>query len=125
MTTTIDTIDADGTAERTRLERTREIAAGIGGAVQAGGKAYVAGLFELGRTLGEIGGETLRETGEHLRTSIRAGSLRELAELQAAYAQNRLEMSATHAKEFVDIARYRTEEVVAPIADLLRRDKAE
>jgi hypothetical protein len=125
MTTTTDTIEAAGTNARAGLGRTREIATGIGGALQAGGKAYVAGLLDLGRALGGIGRETLTEAGEHLRATVRAKDLREFAELQAAYAQHRLEMSATHAKEFVDLARCRSEEVVAPFAGLLRRDKAE
>jgi hypothetical protein len=125
MTTTTDTIEATATTARAHLERTRAIATDIGGAFQEGGKAYVAGLAELGRALGGFGRETLIEAGEHLRATVRAKNLRELAELQAAYAQHRLEMSATHAKEFVDLARCRSEEVVAPIAGLLRRDRTQ
>jgi hypothetical protein len=125
MTTTTDMIEAAPTNARARLVRTREVATEVGGAFQAGGKAYVAGLIELGRALGGMGRETLTEAGEHLRATVRAKNLRELAELQAAYAQHRIEMSATHAKEFVDLARCRSEEVVAPFAGLLRRDTAE
>ena len=50
-------------------------------------------------------------------------NLREFAELQAAYAQHRVELSATHAKELVDLARCRSEEVIAPFADLLKKNK--
>ena len=33
-------------------------------------------------------------------------------------------MSATHTKEFVDLARAKAEEAIAPIAGLLKQDKA-
>lgn len=95
----------------------------IGGAFGAGCRAYVAGIVELGRTLGGIGGEMVSEAGEHLRATVRARSLRELAELQAAFAQQRIEMSATHAKEIADIARAKSEAVIAQLADLLRQDE--
>ena len=62
----------------------------------------------------------LSETGEHLRATVRAKNLRELAELQAAFAQHRIEMSATHAKELADLARAGSEQAIAPIAGLLR-----
>jgi poly(3-hydroxyalkanoate) synthetase len=40
------------------------------------------------------------------------------------YVQHRIEMTATHAKEFADLARARSEDAIAPIAALLKQDKA-
>ena len=40
-----------------------------------------------------------------MRATVRAKDLRELVELQAAYAQHRVELSATYTKELVDLAR--------------------
>jgi hypothetical protein len=109
---------------RNRLEDARGVAGNVGGAVTSGSRAYVTGLMELGRTLGGFGREVLNDAGEHVRATIRAKNLREVAELQAAYAQHRIEMSATHSKEFVDLARVKSEEVIAPFADLLKQEKA-
>jgi hypothetical protein len=108
---------------RARFQEARQATAGVGEALGTGSKAYVAGALEIGRTLGGFGREILTEAGEHLRASVRAKNLRELAELQAAFAQHRVELSATHAKELVDLARCRTEEVIAPIAGLLKNNK--
>ena len=49
--------------------------------------------------------------------------MRSVAELQATFAQRRIEMSATHTKEFADLARVKSEEVIAPIAMLLKQNK--
>jgi hypothetical protein len=108
---------------RTRYQETRRAAGGIAEALGTGSKAYVAGTLEIGRMLGGFGREILTEAGEHLSASVRAKNLRELAELQAAFAQHRVELSATHAKELVDLARCRSEEVIAPIAGLLKNNK--
>jgi hypothetical protein len=111
-------------ASRGRFEAVRGAATEVGGALAEGGKAYVGGLVELGRTLGGFGREILTEAGEHVRATLRAKNLREVGELQAAFAQHRVEMTATHSKELVDLARARSEEAIAPIASLLKQDKA-
>ena len=98
----------------------QEAAASIGKALGDGARAHVAGCLDLGRTLGSFGREMLIETGEHLRATVRSRNLRELAELQAAFAQHRIEMSATYAKEFADVARAGSEQAIAPIAGLLK-----
>ncbi len=95
----------------------------IGGALGEGAKAYVAGSLELGRAVGGFGREILGETGEHVRATVRAKTLHEVAELQAAFAQHRIEMTATYAKELADLARSGSEQAVAPIVGLLK-DKA-
>ena len=127
MTTTIQTTTADtDTAEpgvRARIGSVHELAAGAGGAFATGGKAYVAGVFEIGRTLGGFGHEILTEAGEHVRATLRAKTLRELGELQLAWTQRRVEMAATHAKELADLARAKSEEAIAPVAALVRQDK--
>jgi hypothetical protein len=128
-TTTSTTTDAGTEIEtanrslRARLEGARRIATGLGGALGDGGKAYVAGVLELGRTLGGFSREILTESGQHVRATARAKNLRELAELQAAFAQRRIEMSATYTKEFADLACAKSEAVIAPFASLLARDK--
>jgi hypothetical protein len=126
MTKTTDIQTEDEAAKpgvRARFQEARQAAAGIGEALGTGSKAYVAGTLEIGRMLGGFGREILTETGEHVRASVRAKNLRELVELQAAFAQHRVEMTATHAKELVDLARCRAEEVIAPIAGLLENNK--
>ena len=120
-TTDIQTeIEDANPGERARFQEARQAAAGISEALGTGSKAYVAGSLEIGRTLGGFGREMLTETGEHLRATVRAKNLRELAELQAAFAQHRIEMSATYAKELADLARTGSEQAIAPIADLLK-----
>jgi len=94
-------------------------AATIAIALGDGARAYVAGWLDLGRALGGFGREMTGETVAHLRATVRAKDLRELAELQAAFAQHRLEMSATYAKELADLARTGSEQTIAPIAALL------
>lgn len=107
-----------------RVATLRGTAAGIGSVLAEGGKAYVNGITELGRALGGLGRELVGEFGQHARATVQANSMRDVAELQAAFAQHRVEMAATHAKEFVDLARVKSEEVIAPFAELIRRDKA-
>lgn len=107
-----------------RLGGAKETAADVSGALAAGSKAYVGGVLELGRTLGGFTREILNEAGAHVRATLQAKNLREVGELQAAWAQHRVEMSATHAKEFADLARAKSEEVIAPLAALLKQDQA-
>ena len=122
MTTKTNT-PAPKPALRERIETVRGTATEVGGAFAEGGKAYVGGLIELGRTLGGFGREILGEVGQHARATMQAKSVRDLAELQAAFAQHRVEMTATHAKELVDLARAKSEEVIAPIADMVKTDR--
>ena len=107
-----------------RIGGAKDIATDITGAVTAGSKAYVGGVIELGQTLLGFGREMASEAGEHARATMQAKNLREAGELQAAYLQHRIEMTATHAKEFADLARARSEDAIAPIAALLKQDKA-
>jgi hypothetical protein len=107
-----------------RLGGAKEFAAAIPGALTAGGRAYVNGVLELGRTLGGFGREIAAEAGQHVRATIEARSLREVAELQAAWVQHRVETSTAHAKEFADLAHTKTMDVIAPFAALLKQDKA-
>jgi len=109
---------------RARLDNARTAAGNVSGALTTGGQAYVSGLLDLGRTLLGFGREVASETGGHARATFRAKNLREVGELQAAFVQHRLEMTATHAKEFADLARARSEAVIEPITALLKQDKA-
>jgi hypothetical protein len=110
--------------EQSRAAAYRGVAGDIGSAVTAGGKAYVNGILELSRTLGGFGREILTDAGDHVRKTVQAKCIREVAELQAAYAQHRIEMSATHTKEFADLAGAKSKEVIKPLADLINQDKA-
>jgi hypothetical protein len=123
-TTEIQTeIEGANPGVRTRFQDARQAAASVSEALGTGSKAYVAGTLEVGRMLGGFGREILTGAGEHVRATVRVKNLREFAELQAAYAQHRVELSATHAKELVDLARCRSEEVIAPFTDLLKKNK--
>jgi hypothetical protein len=74
--------------------------------------------------LGGFGREVANEAGQHVRATIEARALRDVAEVQAAWLQHRIETSTAHVKEFADLAHSRTMEVIAPFASLLRRNKA-
>ena len=108
----------------TYLGSARQTTRELSGALGASGKAYVGGILELGRTLGGFGREVLTEAGEHIRATFQARNVREVAELQAAWAQRRIETAATHAKEFADLARVKSEDVIAPLTALLKPQKA-
>jgi hypothetical protein len=106
------------------LDGVKEIATRLPGAVTAGSRAYVNGILVLGRALGGFGREIAGEAGRHIRAITGARSLREVAELQAAWVQHRVETSTAHAKEFADLAHTKTMDVIAPFAVLLKQDKA-
>ena len=102
----------------------KALPAELSDACVAGGRAYVSGVLELGRTLGGFGREIVAEFGRHVRATAEARNLREAAELQAGWAQHRIETSTAHAKEFTDLAWAKTKEVIAPFAALLKQEKA-
>jgi Phasin protein len=108
---------------RARLDSARGVAADIGAAFGAGGKAYVTGVFEISRALGGFGREMVIEANEHFRATLGAKSLREVGELQLAWTQHRVEMAATHAKELADLAWAKSEEAIDPVASLVNRNK--
>ena len=105
-------------------DATQASATTLSSALTAGSRAYVAGIFELGRMLGGFGREIADEAGQHVRATVESRALRDVAELQAAWLQHRIETSSAHVKEFADLAHSRTMEVIAPFAALLRRNKA-
>ena len=107
-----------------RLGGGKEIATALSGAVTAGSRAYVNGILDLGQTLGNFGREVAAEAGRHVGATFEARSLREVAELQAAWLQHRAETSTAHAKEFADLAHAKTMDVVAPFVALLKQDNA-
>lgn len=125
MTTTkAQGADASATTLGAQLRATREITTELSGALSSASRAYVNGVLELGRALGGFGREIAAEAGRHVRATIEAGSLRAVAELQAAWMQHRVETSTAHAKEFADLAHCKTMGVIAPFAAILKRDKA-
>jgi hypothetical protein len=107
-----------------RLDGAKQIATALPGALTVGSRAYVNGALELGRTLVGFGREITAEASRHVRATIEARSLREVAELQAAWVQHRVETSTAQAKEFADLTHTKTMDVIAPFAALLKQDKA-
>ena len=105
------------------LDGVKEIATRLPGAVSAGSRAYVSGILALGRALGSQGREIAAEAGRHVRVTLKARSLCEVAELQAAWVQHRAETLTAHAKEFADLAHAKTMDVIAPFAALVKQDK--
>ncbi|MEL6995957.1 MAG: phasin family protein, partial [Pseudomonadota bacterium] len=53
-----------------------------------------------------------------------AKSLTDVAGLQAAFLQTRVETSAAHSKEFVDVAREQAEATLKPVIELLDGKRA-
>jgi hypothetical protein len=123
-TTKTEGTTAPATSLGAPLGGVKEIATELSGALTAGSRAYMNGVLELGRTLGGFGSEIAAEAGRHVRATIEARSLREVAELQAAWVQHRVETSTAHAKEFADLAHTKTMEGIAPFAALLKQNKA-
>jgi hypothetical protein len=107
----------------TPLVGAKAIVTRLPGALTAGSRAYVNGVIELSRRLGGFGREVAAETGRHVRATMEARCLREVAELQAAWLQHRVETSTAHAKEFADLASAKAMDVIAPVAALLKQDK--
>ena len=92
MTTTkTEGTAAPTTSLGTRLDGAKQIATELPGALTVGSRAYVNGVLELGRTLVGFGREIATEAGRHVRATIEARSLREVAELQAGWVQHRVE----------------------------------
>jgi hypothetical protein len=119
------TMKTEGTpAPATRAGRRLEITTDLLGAMAAGSRAYMNGILALGRTIGGFGREIAAEAGRHVDATVKARSLREVAELQAAWVQHRLETSTAHTKEFADLAYAKTMDVIAPFATLLTHEKA-
>jgi len=123
-TTNTEATTAPASSLGVRLGGAKANATELSGALTAGSRAYVNGVLELGRALGGFGREIAAEAGRHVRATIEARCLREVAELQAGWVQHRIETSTAHAKEFVDLAHARTVEVIAPFAAVLKQDKA-
>ncbi len=111
-------------APATRLGRRLKITTELLGALAAASHNYMSGVLALSRTVGDFGREIATEASRHLDATVKARSLREVTELQAAWMQRRLETSTAHAKEFADLANAKTMDVVAPFTALLKQDKA-
>jgi hypothetical protein len=123
ITTQTEQATAPAISSGAELDRVKEIVTRLPGALTAGSRAYVSGILALGRALGGQGREIAAEAGRHAGVTLNARSLREVAELQAAWVQHRAETSTAHAKEFADLAHAKTIDVIAPFVALLRQDK--
>lgn len=107
-----------------RFERVKEGTSQLSGALTAGGKAYLDGVFALGRAFGDYRRDFVAEAGNHVKASFGAKSLREVTELQAAFAQQRIESSTAHTKEIADLTSGKGKEVLAPFTALLDQKTA-
>jgi len=88
------------------------------------GKAYYAGLSTIGRTLFGFGKEFYGEVSGHAQKTMSAKSVREVAELQAAFVQSRIETSAAHGKELIDVTALEAEKTMKPVIELLDGKRA-
>ena len=111
-------VPAPATTPGPQLDGPKETATNVSGALRAASRNYVNGLLELSRTLGGFGREIAAEAGRHVGATVEARSLREVAELQAAWVQRRIETSTAQTKEFADLAHTKTMDVIAPFAAL-------
>lgn len=93
-------------------------------AVTESSKAYAGGLLEIGKTVGGFGREIVADAGRHGRASFQARNLRELGELQIAFAQQRGEVATAHAKELIDLTHAHTQRVYSPLIAVLQPSKA-
>lgn len=94
------------------------------GAAMDFGKAYYAGVTTVGSTLWGFAQEFYGEGANHVQKTFQAKNVQQVAELQAAYLQSRIETSAAHGKEFIDVARGEAEKTLKPIVDLLDGQRA-
>lgn len=93
----------------------------IGAAITDSGRAHDPDVRSLGSTLGGVGHVVVSQAGGRLRTWLRAGSLREVAEMRAVYPQQRIEIWGTRATGFVDEACVKSGEVAAPLHHLPKK----
>ncbi|MEL7012207.1 MAG: phasin family protein [Pseudomonadota bacterium] len=108
----------------TSVETVRETGSKTAGAAVDFGKAYYGSLTVLGQTLWGFGQEVYGEVTDHAQKTMQAKSLSDVASLQAAFVQTRIETSAAHSKEFIDVAREETEKTMKPIIELLDGKRA-
>ncbi|MEM1233070.1 MAG: phasin family protein [Pseudomonadota bacterium] len=107
-----------------RFDDVRGTANMTAGAAMDFGKAYYAGLTTVSKTLWGFGQEFYGEVTDHAQKTMQAKNLKQVAELQAAFLQTRVETSAAHGKEFIDVARIETEKTMKPVLELLDGKRA-
>lgn len=107
-----------------RLDDVRGTANLTAGAAMDFGKAYYAGLTTVSKTLWGFGQEFYGEVTDHAQKTMQAKNIQQVAELQASFMQTRLETSAAHGKEFIDVARVETEKTLKPVIELLDGKRA-
>ena len=108
----------------TSVETARETGTKAAGAAVDFGKAYYSGMSVLGQTLWGFGQEFYGEVTNHAQKTLQAKSISDVASLQAAFVQTRIETTAAHGKEFIDVAREQTEQTMKPIIELLDSKRA-
>ncbi|MCH2076004.1 MAG: phasin family protein [Rhodobacteraceae bacterium] len=107
-----------------RFDDVRGTANLTAGAAMDFGKAYYAGLTTVSKTLWGFGQEFYGEVTDHAQKTMQAKNIQQVAELQASFMQTRLETSAAHGKEFIDVARVETEKTLKPVIELLDGKRA-
>ena len=107
-----------------RIETIGTFAQNVREAAQAGGKAYVTGLTEIGSRVLDFGKQFVTETSEHASKSIKAKNLNELAEIQGEFTKHRIETAGEHIRELAEVTREKADDVVEPIAGLWKSKAA-
>ena len=107
-----------------RLDDVRGTANQTAGAAVDFGKAYYSGLNTIGKTLWGFTQEVYGETATHVQKTMQAKNVKEVAALQASFMQHRVENSAAHGKELIDVTRVQVEETIKPIVELLDGKRA-
>lgn len=106
------------------FETARLVTSDFTTALAASRRAYMDGLNELSRLFFTFGKEIVDDGVNHMKATLRAKNLRDVAELQVAYAQHRVESAASHMQQIVELTRVKTEDTLKPIAGLVKREAA-
>lgn len=90
----------------------------------AGQRAYTNSITELSRMLLGFGRDVVDDSVNHVKATFRATNLRQVAELQVAFAQNRIEGAAAHLQQVVELARAKAGDAIDPLAGLVKTKEA-
>ncbi|MEO1563923.1 MAG: phasin family protein [Pseudomonadota bacterium] len=101
-----------------------DTAGAVAGVAKDFGAAYYNGVTTVSKTLFGFAQDVYAETAEHATKVMKAKDMTSVAELQAAFIQNRIENAAKRGKIFVDVAHEQTRATWKPVVDALATKKA-
>ncbi len=107
-----------------RFGNVRGVTSTVASTTVAVGKSYFSGVGSVGKALFGFGREAAEDSIKHVQALTKATCLRNAAEMQVAFMQNRIDSAADHAKELTDLARVKSEETIKPLVELLDQKKA-